>query len=248
MSIHIPRTPRLDERLRAAFELVHPCQVCADIGADHGQLSAALLLDGRARYMLVVDRSAKSLMKAQNCLKILGLDDRATFAEADGLDALDFLPGKRIDTICILGMGAETIAGILLRGQERLRGSSLVLGAQTKLPMLRQAVEKIGYRIREERPAHRLGRWYLLMRATPALEEEAAYGARELFVGPCLLREKPLQGKVFLLHRKRLLLLMIQAMKQAKQDKDQQRLVRLESELRHLENALSEDGWKESVV
>ena len=238
----------LDERLQAAFDMVPPCRVCADIGADHGRLSAVLLLKERVQHMLVADLSPQSLAKARNRLENLRLEHRATFAVADGLAALEALPAARADAVCILGMGAETLAGILIRGREKLLGATLVLGAQTKLPLLRQAVVEVGYRIREERPARSLGRWYLLMRAAPALRGEADYGAKELFVGPCLLRDKPPQGKAFLLQRKQLLLTRTQAIKQAGQDKDKQRLARLNSELWHLENALLEDGWKEYKV
>ena len=248
LSSRLPRPPRLDERLQAAFDLVPPCNVCADIGADHGRLSAVLLFKERVQHMLVADLSPKSLAKARNHLKSLRLEHRATFAAADGLVALDSLPVARADTICILGMGAETLAGILIRGQEKLLGATLVLGAQTELPRLRQTVMEVDYRIREEQPVQSMGRWYLLMRATPASGEDVAYGSRELLVGPCLLRDKPPQGKAFLLHRKQLLPPLVQAIKQAKQIKDRERLAHLESELQHLESALLENGWKESEI
>ena len=55
----------LDSRLQAALLLTQPCGVCADIGADHGRLSAALLQSGRAKQVLVADVSAPSLNKAK---------------------------------------------------------------------------------------------------------------------------------------------------------------------------------------
>jgi len=248
LSGRLPRPPRLDDRLQAAFDLVPPCNTCADIGADHGRLSAVLLLKERAQHMLVTDMSPKSLAKAHNRLKGLRLEHRATFAVADGLAALDVLPAARADTICILGMGAETLSGILLRGQEKLLGATLVLGAQTELPLLRRAVMEVNYRIREEHPVQCTGRWYLLMRATPASGEDVIYGAKELFVGPCLLRDQSPQGKAFLLQRKQLLLPLTHAITQAKQAKDKARLAQLKSELQHLDSALLEDDWKESGV
>ena len=84
-------TIRLDSRLHSALLLAQPCGVCADIGADHGRLSAALLQSGRAKQVLVADVSAPSLNKAKILLGGLGLSDRATFAVADGLRALDAL-------------------------------------------------------------------------------------------------------------------------------------------------------------
>ena len=43
------------------------------------------------------------------------------------------------------------MAGILERGKDRLQGAALVLGPQTELPLLRQTLNEIGYRIRRER-------------------------------------------------------------------------------------------------
>ena len=64
----------LDSRLQAALLLAQPCGVCADIGADHGRLSAALLQSGRAKQVLVADVSAPSLNKAKILLGGLGLE------------------------------------------------------------------------------------------------------------------------------------------------------------------------------
>ena len=64
--------------------LAQGAQVFADIGADHGRLSAVMLLSG-ARSALVADISAAALEKARKRLHALGLDNRATFAVADGL-------------------------------------------------------------------------------------------------------------------------------------------------------------------
>ena len=90
-----------------------------------------MLLSG-ARSALVADISAAALEKARKRLHALGLDNRATFAVADGLAALDALK-QPPDTVFVLGMGGETIGGILRRGHTRLGGAALILGAQTDL-------------------------------------------------------------------------------------------------------------------
>jgi len=209
----------LDGRLSAAYELVQPCKLCADIGADHGKLSAALLGDGRAEHMLVTDISEKALAKARKLLAYARLSDRATFAVADGLDALDALRGKQADVVCIVGMGGDTIAGVLRRGENRLCGAALVLGAQTELPVLRQALCDIGYRLREERVAEAASRPYILMRATPSAENEPLYTEKELLLGPCLLRELPAGWEQVLRRKERLLETAIAAMEQAESQK-----------------------------
>ena len=65
------RAPLLDGRLSAAMALAQGAQVFADIGADHGRLSAVMLLSG-ARSALVADISAAALEKARKRLHALG--------------------------------------------------------------------------------------------------------------------------------------------------------------------------------
>ena len=64
------RAPLLDGRLSAAMALAQGAQVFADIGADHGRLSAVMLLSG-ARSALVADISAAALEKARDDLEKL---------------------------------------------------------------------------------------------------------------------------------------------------------------------------------
>ena len=45
---------------------------------------------------------------------------------------------------------SKAIRDILLAGQDRLQGAGLVLSAHTDLPLIREAVEKIGYRLDRE--------------------------------------------------------------------------------------------------
>lgn len=234
-----PRLPGLDPRLAAASNLTPPCEICADIGADHGRLSAVLLSSGRVKRMLVADVSAKALEKARKRLGVLGLAERATFQVADGLMALDALPGKAADAICILGMGGDTMAGILGRGRDRLKGATLVLGPQTELPLVRQALQAVDYRLRKECVAEASKRLYVLMLATPKQIGEAAYTEEELLLGPCLLRERPEEWRKLLRRRHGLLTKAQEAMLAAGLHKDRERLAETRRELAYVEEALA---------
>ena len=90
---HMRRAPILDGRLSAAMALAGQPKLFADIGADHGRLSVVMLLADPKRRALVADVSAAALSKAQARISWMGLTDRAVFAVADGLDALDSLFG-----------------------------------------------------------------------------------------------------------------------------------------------------------
>lgn len=239
-----PRHPQLDKRLQAAYDMIPRCDLCADIGADHGRLSAVCLLSGKVRRMLVADISAQALDKARKRLEALGLADRAAFAVADGLGALDALPQGRVDALCALGMGGETIAGILRRGRDRLQGAALVVGPQTELALVRQTLGEIGYRIRREQAVEAAGRFYVLMGATPLEEGEVPHTRREVVIGTDLLMESGPQGRAFLARRGRLLQKAAKAIRAADAQKDRNRLLQLEEELGYLREVLSrqEDG------
>ena len=134
------RLPTLDERLQAAADLFTACDIGADIGADHGRLSCYLLHHQVCGRMIVSDVSADSLMKARRLLALHGLDERADFRVADGLDTLD----APVNCLAICGMGGRLMGDILLRGRQKLQGASLVLSCHTEIPLLRQILSRIG--------------------------------------------------------------------------------------------------------
>lgn len=232
--------PKLDERLRTAADWVEGCETCADIGCDHGHFGAVLLMENRCKRLLAADVSAKALEKAKTRLSNPVFGNRTVFAVADGLNALTTLPNGRADVVCILGMGGDTVAGILRRGREHLHGATLILGAQTDLPQTRQAIAEIGYRLTDERIVCAVGRLYLLMRATPAAGEPLPYTEQELLLGPCLLQAMPAEWKPWLVRKQRLLTASVAAMRDAIADRNADRIAATQYELDATKEALRE--------
>lgn len=179
----------LDERLAMAVSLYEPCELGADIGTDHGLLPCHLLEANICRRMILADVSAKALRHAEELVRQQRLEDRALLVCADGLDALT----EPCGCVSVMGMGGETIADILRRGQDRLHGAMLVLSAHTEHPLVRQAVRDIGYHLTREVVCKAAGRFYLLWRAeagpVPMSEEDARYGGLLWEEGTPLLRE-----------------------------------------------------------
>ena len=231
------RAPLLDGRLSAAMELAENCRYFADIGADHGRLSAVMLLADDNRRAFVADISSPALDKAKSLLGRLELSNRAQFAVSDGLAALDAsdLP----DTIFVLGMGGETVSGILRRGADKLDGVSLILGAQTDLPVVRQTLCDLGFRIRREVVASEAGRDYVLIRATEGMDEPG-YMEEELLLGPVLLKQLPKNWLPMLERREKLLSQGITAMRATALEKDRERLSRFEREMGYVQRVLKQ--------
>ena len=157
----------LDERLKAAagFALEaaqgkeSPC--VADVGCDHGYLSAYLLERCETLRVLACDVSAPSLEKAKRLMASRGYAQRVRFAVADGLAAVD----EPVDAIVIAGMGAQTILKILSEGLDKIGNASLILQANTDLPMLRGELAKLGFAVEREAYNEAAGRRYVTMLA-----------------------------------------------------------------------------------
>ena len=157
------RLIQLDARLSLAYDLYDPCDLAADIGTDHAHLPAALLQRGRCQRMILTDLSESALNNARGEIIRLRLSDRVSLRCGNGLMPLN----ERCGMISVTGMGGRTIHDILLAGQSRLQGSALLLSAHTDLPLIRDAVRRIGYHLDREEPCFCAGRYYLVIRARP---------------------------------------------------------------------------------
>ena len=102
--------PTLDARLSAAAELVRPGEPVADIGCDHGKLTAVLAASGRYPKVIGADLRPGPLAKAEQTLEYAGCKDRAELRLGDGLSVLS--PGE-VSTIVLAGVSAHDTWEIL---------------------------------------------------------------------------------------------------------------------------------------
>ena len=155
----------LDERLSLILSLYEPCELAADIGTDHARLPTALLRKGVCRRMILTDISRDALERARAQMIRARLTDRAELRLGNGLEPLREACG----CISVTGMGGRTIREILLAGQDRLRGATLILSGQTDFPLLRRTLTELGYAPDREEPCLSGGHFYLVIRARPGL-------------------------------------------------------------------------------
>lgn len=99
----------LKERLSAVFIEVPIGSVVADIGADHGKLSASLISTKRASKVIAVDISKDSLKKTIELARKLDVEIDARVG--DGLSVIHKEDG--VDVVVIAGMGGYEILKIL---------------------------------------------------------------------------------------------------------------------------------------
>ncbi len=182
----------LDERLETIASLVGEAASAADIGADHGRLACALLERSPDLMMTVSDVSAPSLEKARRLLRERGLLPRVRLCVADGLAGLE----APVEAIIIAGMGSKTIRGILESGREKIGAARLILQPNLDADQLRMWLCRDGFRIVTERVARASGRFYPIICARQG--ESEPLSPQEAFLGPRLLRERPLHYEAYL--------------------------------------------------
>ncbi|MBR1707905.1 MAG: SAM-dependent methyltransferase [Clostridia bacterium] len=163
----------LDARLRAAadmvLEAIHdismPC--VADIGCDHGFVTAYLIRQRPDIHMIASDISEASLKKTEILLSQTGLDQNVEVICGDGLKVLE---SKKADAVLIAGMGGETIRQILEEGIDYCASADLFLQANTDVPLLREGLAGIGLGIARESFPEAGGRRYVIIEASKKAE------------------------------------------------------------------------------
>ena len=109
MHIWLPRRPELlptlDERLTAAAALVREGEPVADIGCDHGKLTAVLAASGKYPKVIGADLRPGPLAKAKQTLEHARCEDRAELRLGDGLSVLS---AGEVGTIVLAGVSAQT--------------------------------------------------------------------------------------------------------------------------------------------
>lgn len=161
---------RLDARLRCAFEMLQGANTVADIGCDHGKLTAALLLDGGCARVVAGDISPDCLQKTREIVARFGLQDKAEVRLGSGLTVLT--PGE-CDAAAILGMGGELMIE-LLEASPKVTASmdKLVLQPMSGVEELRQWLYENSFHVQEDRLVNLGQRWYQLLSVCKAEESD----------------------------------------------------------------------------
>ena len=157
------RFVHITPRLAAAADMLKGYETVADVGCDHGRLTAALLQQNGCRKVIASDISNSSLEKARRLIAHIGLADRVSFRVGDGCSVLE--PGE-CDAIAMLGMGGTLMCRILEACSVPLAGAkALVLQPMRAQDEIREYLYRKGYRITDDRVVSDHGRLYQVFRA-----------------------------------------------------------------------------------
>ena len=146
----------MDLRLETVCEYVIGDMVC-DIGCDHGQLCAELLLNNKIKTAYGVDISPASLQKSRELREKLNLIGFEVF-EGNGFEPILH---KQIDCGVICGIGSNEVMAIIERQKSfALSLKRLILCPLKNVFLVREYLFKSGFVISDEDLVFENGRYY----------------------------------------------------------------------------------------
>ena len=156
---------QITPRLHSALDMLRGYNTVADIGCDHGRLTAALLQRQICQSVIASDISAPSLEKTRQLISHIGLSDRVSFRVGDGCSVLN---PEECDAIALLGMGGTLMVRILEACSVPLMGAkALVLQPMRAQDDIRQYLFANNYHIVTDRVISDHNRLYQVFKAVP---------------------------------------------------------------------------------
>lgn len=174
----------LSIRLKKIADFVPDGGVMADVGTDHGHLPIYLVSSHKNKGAIAMDVRPGPLSRAEQAVRMCGLQDQIELRLADGLGALK--PGEA-DTVVIAGMGGALIQKILGEGRH-MWGSvkHWILSPQSEIGDTRHWLEKHGFSIQKEDMVLDAGKYYVIMdvtRGTMHYSREYEYTYGQYLIG-----------------------------------------------------------------
>ncbi len=165
--------------------MVVPGSILADIGTDHALLPAALVKRGICPKAYAGDVAEGPLQSARKTLAEEDLLDRVIPVLSDGFERI---PGDA-DCAVIAGMGFRTAAMILDNAADRLHAfRRIIVQVNNEAPAMRQYISDRHWEIMDECYVADRGKDYEIIVFRTA--DHPAYTAQEIFLGPCLMRQR----------------------------------------------------------
>lgn len=163
----------LSLRLDKIADMIKPCEVAADIGCDHGLLSAYMIKSGKARKVIAADIGKGPLERCRELVRRENLTDIDTrlsdgFAEINAND--------KVECSVIAGMGGPLGLILLYNGREVVSlMQQVVLGLQSDFPMCLYTLGKWGFESERTELVKDDGKFYYLLSLIPPKDFKNLY-------------------------------------------------------------------------
>lgn len=175
---------KLSKRLETISSLVPINSKVIDIGCDHGLLDIYLYEQNKVETIIATDINENALNNARQNIKNNGLETMIATRLGNGLDVIS--DKDDVDTVIISGMGSNTIIDILRSNLHKLKKiGCLIIQSNTKIPLLRKEIIKLGYFIFDEQIVEDNKKFYTIIKF---LKGNKLYSKKELILGPILLK------------------------------------------------------------
>lgn len=148
----------LDPRLKAVLNEIKPCEVIADIGADHGKIAVSAKLGGLAKKVIASDISEPSVAKARTLAIQYGAEVDIRVGEG-----ITTLSTDEYDTVIIAGMGGIEISLILNKAIKKFR--RYIFAPHTKAYELRKFLSDKGILPIRDYKVYSKGKYYDIISA-----------------------------------------------------------------------------------
>ncbi|MDN0062385.1 class I SAM-dependent methyltransferase [Mediterraneibacter glycyrrhizinilyticus] len=186
----------LSKRLSAVAALVTNGYRLADIGTDHAYIPICLAGTGRIPEAVAMDVNQGPLFRAEENIRMHGLEDRIKTRISDGFASLE---KGEADAAVIAGMGGPLMIRILREGAEVVSTlKECVLQPQSEIEKVRAFLLEEGFFFLDEDMVEEDGKYYPMMKVKPpsdagkAAEDRSgtAWTRTELCYGKLLLMRK----------------------------------------------------------
>ena len=186
----------LSKRLSAVAALVTNGYRLADIGTDHAYIPICLAGTGRIPEAVAMDVNQGPLFRAEENIRMHGLEDRIKTRISDGFASLE---KGEADAAVIAGMGGPLMIRVLREGAEVVSTlKECVLQPQSEIEKVRAFLLEEGFFFLDEDMVEEDGKYYPMMKVKPpsdagkAAEDRSgtAWTRTELCYGKLLLMRK----------------------------------------------------------
>ena len=164
----------LSKRLNAVASLVTDGYRLADIGTDHAYIPIRLIQTGRIPGAVAMDVNRGPLLRAEENIRLYGLEDKIVTRISDGFSALK---KNEADSAVIAGMGGPLTIRILRDGAGTVTAlKECILQPQSEIEKVRAFLLEEGFFFLSEDMVEEDGKYYPMMKAKPP---ETGYNVEE---------------------------------------------------------------------
>lgn len=202
--------PQLSQRLLTIANMVSQDSFVVDIGTDHGLLPVYLLCSGKSREAYAVDKSPKALQQAKKNISRFSIHHHCRAIQSDGFVHLRY---TKPATVCLAGMGGQTMVSILQRGLDPKYQSchpihEIIVQPNKNAPLLRKKMSQWKWFLTSETIIKERDLFYITMKwSRQPLDEDKVLSPQEMFLGSSFLTKETSQIYIeWLQHEKKYLL------------------------------------------